>query len=72
MSEWKFIATGLLVFVVAIAAVVVGGYLWKRAECMNRWERSGYLSEYRFIGGCMVRRHDGTWLPAGNLRDIQL
>lgn len=38
---------------------------WNQSiECHRQWERSGFNHEWNLMGGCVVQRKDGTWLPA--------
>ncbi len=44
--------------------------LLSRAECNAQWERSGFQHSWGPIQGCMIRREDGTWIPAEAYREV--
>jgi hypothetical protein len=73
LAAW---AITIVIFLAMLAAVVVplmGLVYWvKSSKCEARWERSGLQSDYGLWQGCMVRRLDGTWVPADNVRDLSL
>ncbi len=66
----KDLIIGLLIIfvVVGMGLGVVAGL--KAVKCHIAWKDSGMQSEYRFIGGCMVQRKDGTWWPASTIREV--
>lgn len=40
------------------------------ASCLPRWEHSGMRAKWGPLTGCLVQRHDGTWIPSENLREV--
>lgn len=53
-----------------ICAIVFAIMYWAdAAKCHDQWDQSGLKAEYQFMGGCMVQRKDGTWVPAKSIRN---
>lgn len=64
---------GELIFTIGIAlALGIAVYFIEAKACSSKWEGSGMESKYALFAGCRVRMPDGRWLPAENLRDIDL
>lgn len=60
----------------AVVAIVALLGLWSmlifsEMKCDKQWERSGLRAEWGLFQGCMVQKHDGTWVPAYVIRDVQ-
>lgn len=66
-GDWRF-------EMIVLACFLLVGLLLKAAagwaSCVPRWEQSGMRVEWGPISGCLVQRHDGTWIPSENLREI--
>ena len=65
----------LLTLSAAIVLVVFGsalGIAAAKIQCTSQWAESGHPSRYDYLGGCMVQRANGTWVPARAIRDISL
>lgn len=69
-SDTKEILVVVLV-AVAIIAAILGGLMWFKAEqCAAQWGSSGMAHSWGVVQGCMVKRKDGTWIPASAYREV--
>ena len=59
-----------LFIIVFLGAIFYAGNLLGAASCRERWERSGLRHDHSFLGGCMVQRKDGTWVPSSTIREL--
>lgn len=67
MLAWRYFpVTAALLF----AMTFVGSVLATRAECLARWEASGMRSRYQLVGGCLVEKSPGRWVPDDSLREL--
>jgi hypothetical protein len=53
-----------MLFVLLIAASLAWG------KCKYTWQDTGYESKWQLLGGCKVRKDNGPWIPAKNLREM--
>ena len=60
----------VLFLVLTIAAVFAASNKLGEISCHERWGRSGLPVQHSFLGGCVVQRKDGTWVPAGAIREL--
>lgn len=58
-----------LLIVVIVVVVSIVGILGARWKCETMWKASGMQARFEVGAGCLVKRKDGTWFPATNLRD---
>lgn len=58
----------VLVIVCIFVLVFIAPYYF----CPQQWAKSGLSAEYYFGTGCMVKRKDGTIVPAKAIRDVSL
>jgi hypothetical protein len=56
---------------VALCTIIFGLVAWfKSAQCSAQWVDSGMAHRWGPVQGCMVRRNDGTWIPATAYREV--
>jgi hypothetical protein len=64
---------GGLIGVVALALLMaficwpLGSY-----ECRSKWERSGFLTDYGPVQGCLISKDGKTWMPAERYRNADV
>lgn len=63
---WAICIGGIALIIGALYGIV---YLTGSMTCESKWSQSGLEHDYKFFGGCMVRRHDGAWVPADTIRN---
>ena len=64
-------AAVLMAFFLVSAAAIFGVIpLVSSEQCERQWKKSGMVSEYGLIQGCMIKRNDGTWIPAKSYREV--
>lgn len=64
----------LIVALFAFIAAVMGGAMWMDSEgCKSRWKNAGMKGvTWGPVQGCLVQLPDGRWLPASNLREVDI
>lgn len=64
-------AAALMAFFLVSAAALLGTIsLVSSEQCESQWGKSGMTYEYGLIQGCMIKRNDGTWIPAKSYREV--
>lgn len=53
-----------------VGAMTLLGAGFNAVKCNGAWADSGMKSRYQFGAGCLVQRKDGTWVPAGAIREL--
>ena len=63
----------IVAIAIAVPAAIFGGLAWFKAEqCTAQWGASGMAHAWGIVQGCMVRRTDGTWIPARTYRAVSI
>ena len=64
-------AVWLCLFMIALfTGIFWGSKMLGEASCREAWKRSGLRYDHTFLGGCMVQRKDGTWVPSSTIREL--
>jgi len=68
MKNEGFAEIAVAVFV--IASLLGFGYWLESYRCNAQWGDSGLGVKYRIFSGCMLKRGNGTWIPAKSYREM--
>lgn len=60
----------MVLIVAVIFLMVAGASVFAAVRCHVQWAESGFQSQYKLGAGCLVRKPDGTWIPASTLREV--
>ena len=64
-------ALGFFGALIVVSALLFAGInALARNSCQQRWEHSGFQSEYSFMTGCRISKDGKVWLPESNYREI--
>lgn len=67
MRELFWILFGCFLLLVGLFGLA---YVGERIACGEKWEQSGFKSDFGFFKGCVIQLEDGTWIPADNYREV--
>lgn len=60
---------------IVVTAVFIAGLLglalaFEAYKCRAVWADSGLGVQFKIVGGCMLQRSNGTWIPARSYREM--
>lgn len=67
MSDILLIVVGAVMLLIGTVTLANWG---ESVACREKWEHSGFKSDYGFFKGCVIQLEDGTWIPADNYREM--
>lgn len=53
-----------------VVLLLTGAYAMDAEQCHSQWSKSGMLSTYGPIQGCLIQMPDKTWIPADRYRNV--